>query len=629
MSYNLQGDIMFISKVDIHNYRIIGDENFSLELKPFTLIVGENNAGKSTILKAIQLVLSQDISIYRSRMLELEDINYNSRINFCKKVRDLEYNVEEIKFPEVEISLTFEELSDIQEAIVGDWFIDKDLTKAKITYKFKPRAGFNKLEWIESIREKKYQEDSEIEFPIKEYDYIIYGGGNENNKCDSYLLSMLKMDYLDALRDSKKELMSGSSSNLLFKILAGASDGSYDDIKSSLSNVEESISSNETLSEIKDTIEKLLDTVSLDYSGKNDVSFNFNSLEIREMLKKLSLRYGTNPIDINRNGLGRNNLLYISLVISKFANTNYFGKETQFRLVGIEEPEAHLHVHLQDHLAKNIKGIIHNESKDTQLIMTSHSTHICGTLDIDNTVVIYNDNGAIKNHYILSGFNSSKDDIKRKRYLQKYLDATKTPMFFSRKLILVEGIAEQILIPTLFEKHTGKTLESVGCSLLNVNGIAFKNFLEIIRKGYYIKCAVLTDGDKGTQTEERAVKLIEEYSKCEDVISIKANEVTFEKEIMKFNKGNHSKKHILEAYKETRPYLGKDYNELFYEDKNIEDGEFNVAEEITIDDVFENIEKYKSEFAYNLNMSIEDNPEIPFVIPDYIKEAFDFIIDDK
>ncbi len=620
---------MFISQLDIHNYRIIGDNGFSLELKPFTLIVGENNAGKSTILKSIELVLSQDISIYRSRMLELDDINYKSRIDFCEKVINSEVDIEEIKFPEVEISLIFKDLNPIQEAIVGDWFIDKNFTEAKVTYKFKPRAGFNKSEWIKLIREKNYEKASEVEFPIKEYDYVIYGGGNENNKCDSYLLSMLKMDYLEALRDAKKELVSGSSSNLLFKILDGVPDGSYDDIKSTLSSIDTSISSNETLSGMKSTIKDLLDKISLDYSGDNDVSFNFNSPEIREMLKKLSLRYGTNPIDINRNGLGRNNLLYISLVISKFANTNYFGKETQFRLVGIEEPEAHLHVHLQDHLAKNIKEIIHNENKDTQLIMTSHSTHICGTLDIENTVVIYNDNGIIKNHYILSGFNNSKDDTKRKRYLQKYLDATKTPMFFSRRLILVEGVAEQILIPTLFEKHTGKTLESVGCSLLNVNGIAFKNFLEIIRKGYYIKCAVLTDGDKGTKTEDRAVNLIEEYSQCEDVISIKTNEVTFEKEIMEFNKGNHSKKHILEAYKDTRPQLGKAYNESFYEDKNIEDGEFNVAEEIDVDDVFGNIEDYKSEFAYNLNMSIEDNPEIPFIIPDYIKEAFDFIIDDK
>ncbi|MDK2586032.1 AAA family ATPase [Romboutsia sedimentorum] len=618
---------MFISQLDIHNYRIIGDKGFSLELKPFTLIVGENNAGKSTILKSIELVLSQDISIYRSRMLELDDINYKSRIDFCEKVINSEVAIKEIKFPEVEISLIFKGLNPIQEAIVGDWFIDKNFTEAKVTYKFKPRAGFNKSEWIKLIREKNYEKASEIEFPIKEYDYVIYGGGNENNKCDSYLLSMLKMDYLEALRDAKKELVSGSSSNLLFKILDGVPDGSYDDIKSTLSSIDTSISSNETLSGMTSTIKDLLDKVSLDYSGDNDVSFNFNSPEIREMLKKLSLRYGTNPIDINRNGLGRNNLLYISLVISKFANTNYFGKETQFRLVGIEEPEAHLHVHLQDHLAKNIKGIIHNENKDTQLIMTSHSTHICGTLDIENTVVIYNDNGIIKNHYILSGFNNSKDDIKRKRYLQKYLDATKTPMFFSRRLILVEGIAEQILIPTLFEKHTGKTLESVGCSLLNVNGIAFKNFLEIIRKGYYIKCAVLTDGDKGTETEDRAINLIQEYSQCGEVISINANEVTFEKEIMEFNKGNHSKKHILEAYKETRPKLGKAYNELFY--KNIEDREFNVAGEIVVDDVFAKIEDYKSEFAYNLNMSIEDNPDIQFIIPDYIKAAFDFIIDDK
>ena len=145
---------MFISQLDIHNYRIIGDNGFSLELKPFTLIVGENNAGKSTILKSIELVLSQDISIYRSRMLELDDINYKSRIDFCEKVINSEVDIEEIKFPEVEISLIFKDLNPIQEAIVGDWFIDKNFTEAKVTYKFKPRAGFNKSEWIKLIREK-------------------------------------------------------------------------------------------------------------------------------------------------------------------------------------------------------------------------------------------------------------------------------------------------------------------------------------------------------------------------------------------------------------------------------------------------------------------------------------------
>lgn len=56
--------------------------------------------------------------------------------------------IREIKFPEVEISLIFKDLNPIQEALVGDWFIDKNFTEAKVTYKFKPRAGFNKSEWI-------------------------------------------------------------------------------------------------------------------------------------------------------------------------------------------------------------------------------------------------------------------------------------------------------------------------------------------------------------------------------------------------------------------------------------------------------------------------------------------------
>lgn len=64
---------MYISKVEIKNYR--NYEDFSIELKPFVTIIGENNIGKSNLLEAIFLVLSHDISVYRKRKLEIGDFN--------------------------------------------------------------------------------------------------------------------------------------------------------------------------------------------------------------------------------------------------------------------------------------------------------------------------------------------------------------------------------------------------------------------------------------------------------------------------------------------------------------------------------------------------------------------------
>jgi putative ATP-dependent endonuclease of the OLD family len=62
-----------------------------------------------------------------------------------------------------------------------------------------------------------------------------------------------------------------------------------------------------------------------------------------------------------------------------------------FRFVGIEEPEAHLHPHLQDHLANNIEEVRREYSDSLQLLLTSHSTHIAAKLPLENTAVLFRD----------------------------------------------------------------------------------------------------------------------------------------------------------------------------------------------------------------------------------------------
>ena len=70
-----------------------------------------------------------------------------------------------------------------------------------------------------------------------------------------------------------------------------------------------------------------------------------------------------------------------------------------------------------------------------------------------NTVVLYNDESSntIRGHYVLDGLDEHANK-KSIRYLSKFLDATKSRLFFARKLILVEGISEKILIPVFFRK---------------------------------------------------------------------------------------------------------------------------------------------------------------------------------
>jgi putative ATP-dependent endonuclease of the OLD family len=252
--------------------------------------------------------------------------------------------------------------------------------------------------------------------------------------------------------------------------------------------------------------------------------------------------------------------------------------------------------------------------------MTSHSAHIASSSDFRDTAILYNEGGMINNHFILKGFDESTSENRNSiHYLRKYLDATKSTMFFARKLILVEGISEQILFPKFFELYTGDsgtvlTLEKVGCSIVNVNGVAFKHFLRVIRNGYFIKSIVLTDKDSSNEDEEsRAENLKKNYESNVICVSITKCE-TFEKDLIEVNKNDKGKTCLLRALKRTRPNKAEVFQEHTGDDA------------LNVESFFEMIKSFKSEFALNL-LDILDKQCDGFIIPEYIKDGFDFLIE--
>lgn len=343
---------MYIKNVSVKNYRNFGNTAFEIELKPFTLILGENNIGKTNLLDALGLIFSQEIIVFKKRILEIDDFNYETVQQFKKSVVDTKVKPVNVSFPEVQIDVVLTGMTTEQKAVVGDWSIKKDLSEAKITYLFAPRTNFDTIEWIKKQRDllkqaEKISIDDQIrfiDFPIENYRYFLFGGDDPSKECELYFLRMLKMEFLDALRDAQKELTAGSDYRLLYRILRQRDETYYSDIKAILSNLENAIRTNSNLANIKQEVAVLLDKVSLQTEGMNNsIDFNFSSPEAAEILKKISMIYGTNPIDVARNGLGRNNLLYISLILSHLTTSGITGSDTKFRLIAIEEPEAHLH----------------------------------------------------------------------------------------------------------------------------------------------------------------------------------------------------------------------------------------------------------------------------------------------
>src|SRR5699024_1467409 len=140
---------------------------------------------------------------------------------------------------------------------------------------------------------------------------IIFGGNNTTNKCDPYFLRMLKLEVLDALRDAIKELSANGEYKLLYRILNKNYETDFIEIQAILTNLNKELMKNKKLVAIKEDITEYLDRISLSNPKENNnIDFNFVSPQVNEIIKKLSIVYGENPVSIERNGLGKNNLLF-------------------------------------------------------------------------------------------------------------------------------------------------------------------------------------------------------------------------------------------------------------------------------------------------------------------------------
>lgn len=214
--------------------------------------------------------------------------------------------------------------------------------------------------------------------------------------------------------------------------------------------------------------------------------------------------------DLATNSLGYNNLLYIATVLAELELI----KETpNFTLLLIEEPEAHLHPQLQVKFIKYLEALASTLS-NAQIIVSTHSPVLASSVEINKLIHLSGTAESIVATTIsLKKFKDSASEM----YINRWMDITKSTMLFSRGIILVEGIAEALIIPKIAEivlkkyNHAmqgatclASTLDEIGVSVININGINFKYFMTLFGNfdesggpNIPIFCAGVTDNDPG------------------------------------------------------------------------------------------------------------------------------------
>jgi len=315
------------------------------------------------------------------------------------------------------------------------------------------------------------------------------------------------------------------------------------------------------------------------------------------------------------------------------------------------------------------------QNKARQIFITTHSTHITSAVSLDDLICLHNEDGITTVGYPGKVF----PDGKSKKYVQRFLDATKSDMLFAQKVILVEGIAEQLLM-SVFAKYEGKSLEDNHVAVITIGGRFFDYFLHLFNseKPNTInkKIACITDRDP-----ERKAKGENKFKKCypyesnqkPSVFDYQSNSnaikypigtnpniaffsqdatigKTFEYDLILCNPTSEL---LITDSVSNQPEI-KQLMKLFSNGKPLED--FNVAlkdnedntrikESIVANTSLSEINKKKAiiasrylnsvrkgenalELSYNLleNLEKKDTPDYTdFIVPEYIKKAIDWI----
>lgn len=448
---------MYLSNIKLWNFRKFGSDDEMDLTKPhldlnltkgLNVIIGENDSGKTAIIDAIKLVLKTHSYEY-IRVDEKDFFNKSDRFRIELKLEDLK--------PEEAKNFT-EWLS---------WNGTGEEVKPFLKLNYDVKRQDNRIL------------PTDIKAGVDEEGYLLTAESKD----------YLKATYLKPLRDAEHELVAKRNSRLS-QILLG---------DEAFKGKEEKNGLIEMFSDLKDRLEKYfnetddqgelksgvqlkhkIDSYIKEFYGQDyETEFEATSTDIKDILEKLTLSLKGIPYP----GLGSLNRLFMAAELLHLTKSNWSG----LRLGLVEELEAHLHPQAQMQVIEAFQ-----KQKDIQFILTTHSPNLASKVKLEN-LIICNNNWAFPMGHIYTKL--EENDYK---FLEKFLDTTKANMFFAKGVILVEGWAEEILLPSI-AKAIGIDLTEKGVSVVNIGHIGFDRYAKIYLRqaepNMQIPVAVITDSD--------------------------------------------------------------------------------------------------------------------------------------
>ncbi len=614
---------MFIETLSIEGYRNF-NEPIEISLhKGLNVLVGENGTGKSSIIDALRLLLQED----EYGRAGIHDADFNRPFKKDSKPSD-----------HIQIWAKFSDM----------------LAKEKVAF----------LPWM--VNDENAQLTLEVQNKLTSrgrYKRILWGGLSKDSMFEPDLFDSINCIYLPPLRDAEARLRPGRNSRLA-QLLINLNQTQLDEAheKGELHPLEEQVKAfNNSLVDDKGGVLAPVDkriqdrlTQVLGEVFSQDTSIQFSEVDFRRIVERLQLLFFPfiNKADnkdfyrsLEENSLGYNNILYLATVLAEIEIKN---NEDEFlKVLLIEEPEAHIHPQLQVKLLKYLEE--QAKTRNIQIVVTTHSPVLASSASLESLIHLSKRDDQVTAIQIINcGLKTESQD-----FLRRWLDVTKSTLFFARGVLFVEGIAEAMLLGELAYrvlkdynqklieegKETEKlpeTLVDAGVSIINMGGINFKHFLQLfcnLEKGTNFQnipvwCAGITDKDPDPNIMPTFEDLEDGKNPVIDLVDI----VNGSENCRLFVSPLRTLEYDLAMQGENLQILLplKSFNPKDEEVKsNIEKFKLNPwTQEIKEDEnakdkvaiyLLEHINK--GEFSQKLADKLKSQPNLQFYIPEYIKKA--------